>query len=129
MFKEIMNWFKGKHLQSKYFQKEKVLKMYVLVRQDLDETYRCVQGTHSVCQYALEAFKCSPHNTLFRTWNNQTIVFLGVRNYQHLKQWKDTINNLGIFHIPFHEPDLDNQLTAIACIHTGEIFSKLPVTQ
>ena len=49
-------------------------KMYVLVRKDLAETYRIVQGSHALAQYALD------HPVEFQKWHNTTIVYLGVRN-------------------------------------------------
>ena len=94
-------------------------KMYVLVRLDLSETYRIVQGSHALAQYALD----NPEN--FKTWNNSTIVFLGVRNLIDMRQWlNDLIQKNKVF-ASFLEPDLDNQVTAIACFDTGEIFRAL----
>jgi hypothetical protein len=78
--------------------------MYILVRKDLSETYRCVQGSHALAQFALEF----PEE--FKKWNNSTIVFLGVRNLIELK----TIKGKLMFCSVFREPDLENQETAIA---------------
>lgn len=94
-------------------------KMYVLVRLDLSETYRIVQGSHALAQYALD----NPDN--FKAWNNSTIVFLGVRNLIDMRGWLNKlIVNDKVF-TSFQEPDLDNQVTAIACFDTGEIFRSL----
>jgi hypothetical protein len=94
-------------------------KMYVLVRQDLSETYRMVQGAHALAQYALE------HGDLFRVWGNGTIAFLGVRNLIELREWEGiAIMNKKRFSV-FYEPDLDEQPTAMACFDTGAIFSSL----
>jgi hypothetical protein len=92
-------------------------KMYVLVRKDLSETYRMVQGAHALAQYGLE------HPSEFNTWHNSTIVFLGIRNYRDLKEIYCQLLKKKVISA-FFEPDLDNQLTAIACYDSGEIFEK-----
>jgi hypothetical protein len=97
-------------------------KMYVLVRRDLDETYRCVQGGHALAEYALRG-----DLDAFRTWNNSTLVYLGVTNEFMLKMWAEKLTKKGKRWVGFREPDLTNQLTAIACIDNGEIFKKLPL--
>lgn len=94
-------------------------KMYVLVRRDLSETYRLVQGAHALAQYALE------QPDLFCAWNNSTIVFLGVRNLMEMREWESLLAENGKRFSPFHEPDLDGHLTAIACFDLGDVFSEL----
>jgi len=93
--------------------------MYVLVRKDLAETYRCVQGCHAVSQFALE------HSGLFSIWGNQTIVFLGVSNLLALRAWNEKLTTVGKYFSVFREPDLDGQETAIACFDLGVIFKDL----
>lgn len=95
-------------------------KMYVLVRLDLAETYRCVQGTHAVVAFALE------HQEELRTWNNHIIAFVGVRNLRELMEYKQLLQELGKKFSSFSEPDQLGAETAIACYDQGEIFSKLP---
>ena len=94
--------------------------MYVLVRKDLDETYRNVQGTHAVAEYSLRGDK-----ELFEKWDNHTLVHLGVPNEGALKLWVAKLKNRHKEHVCFFEPDLSDQMTAIACIDTGEVFRKL----
>lgn len=96
--------------------------MYVLVRRDLDETYRNVQGTHSVAEYSLRGDR-----DLFSKWDNQTLIHLGVPNEWALLRWIDKLNAKNKTFVEFKEPDLHNQLTAIACVDTGEIFKRLPL--
>jgi hypothetical protein len=96
-------------------------KMYVLVRLDLAETYRIVQGSHALARFALD------HYQTFLMWENSTIVYLGVRGLKDLKDWKLKITDASKCHSTFFEPDLDHQLTAIACYDTGEIFKNLKV--
>ena len=93
-------------------------KMYVLVRKDLSETYRIIQGSHAMAQYALD------YPEQFQKWHNSTIVFLSVRNLIDLKKWHIELMKKRI-HSAFFESDLDNQLTAIACYDEGEIFEDL----
>lgn len=99
----------------------KPLKMYVLVRKDLDATYRCVQGGHAVAQFALD------YPERFKEWGNHTIVYLGIPNEYVMQLWVSKINGNGKTFSVFFEPDLRDQLTSIACVDTGEIFKKLRI--
>ena len=94
-------------------------KMYVLVRLDLSTQYGFVQGSHALAQLALDT------PTAFQMWGNGTIVYLGVRCLKELKIWREKLAAGNLCAIPFFEPDLDGQLTAIACYSTGEIFKGL----
>ena len=93
--------------------------MYILVRKDLAETYRIVQGSHALAQYALD------HPAEFQAWHNTTIVYLGVRNLQELRSWNLKLAKAGKVSSLWREPDLDNQETAIACYDDGAIFKDL----
>ena len=96
-------------------------KMYVLVRNDLSEKYKFVQGGHALAQYALQ------FPEIFREWNNETICYLGVRNLIEIKKWVPKLAIENKFYSDFIEPDLDSQLTAIACYDSGEVFKSLPL--
>jgi hypothetical protein len=93
--------------------------MYVLVRLDLSESYRFVQGSHALAQYSIE------HHTLFLEWGNSTIVFLGVRNLKELRNFEISLEKTQKMFSYFEESDLDNQVTGIACYDTGEMFRGL----
>ena len=95
-------------------------KLYVLVRKDLDQTYRVVQGAHAIVEYSLRG-----NQELYKEWNNSTVVFLGVRNEQALELWALKLVDRSKPFTCFREPDLKEQMTAIACIDTGEVFRKL----
>lgn len=95
-------------------------KMYVLVRKDLPETYRTLQGSHAIAEYSLRG-----DQNLYQEWNNHTMIYLGVPNEAVLKFWSLKLTDKGKKWIGFYEPDLKNQLTAVACIDTGEVFKKL----
>jgi len=92
-------------------------RLYVLVRKDLPESYRAVQAGHAVAQWIL----CD-HDQL---WLNETLVYLGVDNEEDLMYWKDKLYYKNINYEEFREPDIGNQLTAIATLTDGKIFRKL----
>lgn len=58
-------------------------KMYVLVRKDLPKTYQAVQAGHALAEYLLHSLSCS--------WDNGTLIYLGVRDEEELKSWGDTL--------------------------------------
>ena len=91
-------------------------KMYVLVRKDLDAVYRMVQGSHALAQYLIQ------YPELGKEWNNSTIVFLGERNEDALSLTALKLTMKKKVFAEFREPDLKNQLTAIACFDEGNIF-------
>lgn len=96
------------------------LKMFVLVRRDLNETYRNVQGGHSIAEYSLKG-----NRRLYQRWNNHTLVYLGVSDEWALQKWSRKLRKNEKVFSQFYEPDLDDELTAVACIDTGEIFKNL----
>lgn len=99
---------------------QKPKKMYVLVRNDLNNVYKSVQGCHAVAQYSITG-----NPSLYAEWGNGTLVFLGVPNLHVLELWHTKLLANGKEIAPFYEPDLKDQMTAIACIDTGEIFKDL----
>ena len=79
--------------------------MYVVVRQDLNSTYRMVQGSHALAQYSID------FPELFNKWNNRTIVFLSAKHEgQLLKLANELINKEKEFSA-FYEEDLDGECT------------------
>ena len=89
------------------------MKMYILVRKDLSKSQQGVQGGHALAQYALE------HPEEFKIWNNYTICYLKVdHDYLKIFQSKDKFSC-------FYEPDIGNQLTAIATYCSGERYGVL----
>ena len=98
-------------------------KMYVLVRNDLETTYRCVQGGHALAQFALE----NPEELI--EWNNETIVFLACRGIDELLNYHIKAMDRCLPVSSFEEPDLNNQLTGIACYCDGRLFKKLPLAR
>ena len=89
----------------------------MLVRTDLNPIYRAVQAGHAVAEYILRG-PSTP-------WKNGTLIYLGVDNEEDLKRWGDKLDIHDIQWTGFNEPDIGNQLTAISCIDSGEIFKNL----
>jgi hypothetical protein len=99
----------------------RIPKMYVLVRLDLSTQYGLVQASHALAQYALEL------PDLFKVWGNGTLVCLGVRNLIEMKAWIKKLELMGKSYKCFYEPDLEGQVTSVACFDTGEIFKNLRI--
>lgn len=90
-------------------------RLYVIVRKDLSKSYRAVQAGHAVAEWLL-------HD---RTWNNETLIYLGVRDEKELSRWVNKLNFRNIKWVGFNEPDINNELTAIATVCNDGIFNKL----
>jgi hypothetical protein len=79
----------------------------VIVRKDLTISQRAVQAGHAVAAYLL-------HGSFFRRWQNETLIYLGVKGLKQLENLKRKFEFDGIDYIEFREPDLENEITAIA---------------
>jgi len=90
-------------------------RLYVLVRKDLPESYRAIQAGHAVAEWLL-------HD---RSWNNETLIYLITKDESTLNRWVDKLDFRGIKWVGFREPDIGNQLTAIAVLSDGKIFRNL----
>lgn len=90
-------------------------RLYVIVRKDLSESYRAVQAGHAVAEWLL-------HD---RSWNNETLIYLGVEDENDLLRWADRLDFKNIKYIGFNEPDINNELTAIATVCNDGIFKRL----
>lgn len=88
-------------------------RLYVLIDQKLDAVYGCVQGG----QWLLEHPK--------QDWNNSYLIYL----YADLDKWKVRLDLVNKDYSSFYEPDLDNQLTAIALQDDGRMFKKLKLVR
>lgn len=92
------------------------MKMYVLTRRDLSIPQQAVQAGHAVAELVLQG--------LVDGWNG-TLVYLGVEDESILTNWKSKLSMREKSHIEFREPDIGDQMTAIACLDDGKIFSRL----
>ena len=93
-------------------------RLYVLCRKDLGIVYSAVQGAHAVAQHCID---CPD------SWNNEYLIFLTVEDEKELVDWYNNLLIKGKKLVPFYEPDLDDELTAIAVVDKGECFRSLPV--
>lgn len=91
-------------------------KLFVLVREDLDISYRFVQGAHAVAEWSLKY----PDQ-----WKNETLIFLSVKNEFQLIKWIEKLKIKKMKYVCFNEPDIGNEITAIATLGDNEIFKKL----
>jgi len=92
-------------------------KLYVLVCKNLSNSQRAVQAGHVVAEFLLNGPKTS--------WSNGILVYLGVENEFELEKWIFKLNCKEIKWIGFKEPDIGNQLTAIASEGNDKVFKKL----
>lgn len=90
-------------------------RLYVLVRKDLPESYRAVQAGHAVAAWLLRD----------RSWNNETLIYLSVPNEASLYRWANKLDLKGVNWVDFREPDIGNQMTAMAVLSDGKIFKNL----
>lgn len=82
-------------------------RLYVLIDQKLD----------AVAQWLLE----HPN----QDWSNNYLIYL----YADLDKWKVRLDLVNKDYSSFYEPDLDNQLTAIALQDDGRMFKKLKLVR
>ena len=102
-------------------------RLYILTRNDLGIAYQAVQGAHAVAQFVLDY----PDNE----WKNGYLIFLAVEDEGELREWLGNLefdnemksNDKKIPISKFFEPDLDNQLTAVAVYTTGRKFKNLDI--
>jgi len=88
--------------------------LYVIVRKDLPKSSAAVQAGHAVAKFVFE------HGSHI-SWKNGTLVYLTVPNKMQLLHVKGELGDKLISE--FEEPDLDNELTAIAVL--GDEMSRL----
>lgn len=86
-------------------------RLYVIVRKDLtiklSNTIPAVQAGHAVAEFCL--------NSPFAwKWLNKTLIYLQVDNLLQLKGVLWDLQKRNIQWTEFHEPDMNNELTAIA---------------
>ena len=92
------------------------MKMYVIVRRDISPSYQAVQGGHALAEFLLN---------YSQNWGNSTLIYLGVSNELQLKKWENKLTQRNITFAEWREPDIDNQITAIAAYSNEEVFKNL----
>ena len=53
------------------------------------------------------------------------MVYLGVKDEEELKYWTEKLYYKDISYTIFKEPDINNEITALASVHTGKVFKNL----
>jgi hypothetical protein len=96
------------------------MKMYVIVRSDISKSYQAAQGGHALAQMALD------WPETFKEWNNRTIIYLKT-SYEDLQEMASStvLNDMGCVFSDFWEPDIGDELTAMAvCGVSAENYFK-----
>ena len=88
-------------------------KLYVTVRTDLSGSQQAVQAGHALAEYM----------KTYDDWHNGTLVYLGA-SIRTLENLAFKLKDKGIPHAKFHEPDIGDELTALANATPGP-FKKL----
>lgn len=101
-------------------------KLYVITRRDLSEGYQGVQSIHAGIQFIFE------HPEYAECWYKQSnyLGFLSVANEQELLELIELATAHDIRLSVFREPDVDNQITAIALApgqKSKKLCSRLPL--
>lgn len=92
------------------------MKMFVIVRKDIPKIHQAVQGGHALAEFLLK--ESSP-------WINGTLIYLGVKGLNQIENLKNRFETEGIPYREFREPDMDNQITAIATDTNNRYIKKL----
>lgn len=94
-------------------------RLYVLVRQDLKYSSPAVQAGHCVAEFCLGSGRAGK-------WGNTTLIYLGVKNLNELLRWCFKLGKKNIDFVSFSEPDMDDEMTAIAAlVEDGKVFRDL----
>lgn len=91
--------------------------LYVIVRNDLSRSQKAVQGIHASAELLLN------HGSLH--WDNGTVVFLKVRDENELVSIENKLKEDSVTYSFFREPDIGNQITAIALFGEKNMFTNL----
>jgi hypothetical protein len=83
-------------------------KLYVVIRKDLPPEAQAIQASHAAVEWARS---CGSY------YMHPTFVFLSVENKLQLQLLRIKLILANKLHFPFHEPDYDRGLTAIAIHH------------
>lgn len=95
------------------------MKMYVLLRSDLHPTYASVQAGHALADFIL----MGNNGKAPEQWGNGTLVYLNGGTLRAMTETLEMIKKIpNLPYQAFKEPDLGDQLTAIAVYCDGYIF-------
>jgi len=89
------------------------MKLYVLVRNDLSKSQQAVQAGHAVAEFLL-SYKDTE-------WKNGILVYLKSPGDWDLYNNMERALKKGAPYIPFYEPDMNDEITAVAILGTEGI--------
>ena len=91
-------------------------KLIAITHKDLKPGYQAVQASHAAIEFIFE------HPEIAHDWYNisKYLVFLSVKNLDELVELSEKLSYKGIKHSKFYEPDIGNELTAIALEPTSK---------
>lgn len=93
-------------------------RLYIIVRTDLKRSSPAVQAGHAVAQFMLD------HKN--EDWDNDYLLYLKVNNLNDLNSIKTKVElNKSAKISKFYEPDINNELTAIAVYKHFDNFANL----
>lgn len=93
------------------------MKMFVIVRKDLTKSQQAVQAGHALSEFLLHGPPTS--------WQNGTLIYLGVKDLYHLEKIKRKLEREDVRFISFNEPDLNDETTAIATDMPSKTIERL----
>lgn len=94
--------------------------LYIITRKDLSPGYQAVQSTHAALDFLMD------HPETGATWHAESnfLCLLSVADESELEGIAFEAARKCIRHTIFREPDIDNQITAIA-LEPGVVSAKL----
>lgn len=92
-------------------------KLFVVIRKDLNPVHQMVQSGHVIAEFIRKTGKVADEDMV--------LVILSAKDLDDLKRIIFKLNVERISWIGFKEPDLDNQLTAIASDEENIVFQNL----
>lgn len=101
-------------------------KLYIITHQGLSSGYQTAQSIHAATEFTM---KYREHASEWYNTSN-TVVCLEAESTEELKELVRAAAEKSIIHAPFYEPDLDNELTAVAFAPgetTRELLAHLPL--
>lgn len=89
---------------------KQIPKLVIITRADLSDGYKAVQSTHAAINFVYE------HPSRASPWfnNSNYIVQLEVKDEKSLKDVINSCEKYQLVYTTFREPDIGNQITAIA---------------
>jgi len=101
-------------------------KLVVITRSDISDGYKAVQSTHAAINFIFE------HPGRAGPWfyNSNYLAQLEAKDESHLERLIEKCIKLELIHTVFREPDIGNQITAIAIEPsnlTRKVTSNLPL--